>query len=128
MSNGDVRLVGGSSQYEGHVEVYYSGGWRSACYSGWNQEASSVVCKQLGYGLVAGVTSTSTGSSSDSVSVYCNGFENSLTECSISSYSYGCYSKAVVGCTNSSEHQLCLSVCVCVCACVRACVCVTVCM
>ena len=55
-----------------------------------------IVCKQLGYGLAAGVTSTYTGSSSGSVSVYCNGHETSLAECSISSSSYSCYSQAVV--------------------------------
>ena len=104
LSSGEARLVRGSSQYEGRVEVYYSGEWRTACFGGRGYDASRIVCKQLGYGLAAGVTSTYTGSSSGSVSVYCNGHETSLAECSISSSSYSCYSQAVVRCTNSSEY------------------------
>ena len=106
LSNGDTRLVGGSSQCGGRVEVYYSGGWHTACYSGWNQGASSVVCTQLGCGPADEVTSTYIPrSSSNSVSVYCNGDENNLAECRISSYTYSCYYQAVVVCANSSEYQ-----------------------
>ena len=56
--NGDVRLVGGSTQYEGRVEVcinqvwgtvcssrYYS--WRSYYY--WGTQDSNVICRQLGH-------------------------------------------------------------------------------
>ena len=58
--DGDVRLVGGNTQYEGRVEVcinrvwgtvcssrYSSWWWRSSYY--WGTPDSNVVCRQLGH-------------------------------------------------------------------------------
>ena len=47
--NGHIRLVEGSTQYEGRVEVCMNHIWGTVCSSMWGTLNSNVVCKQLGH-------------------------------------------------------------------------------
>ena len=44
-----MRLVGGSNEREGTVEVCLFGAWGTICSDGWGSTDAGVVCRQLGY-------------------------------------------------------------------------------
>ena len=80
-----LRLVGGSSESEGRVEVYHSGRWGTVCSRGWDLRDATVVCRQLGYGTAVGAPGHAAfGRGSGPIwydNVNCNGSEASLTQC-----------------------------------------------
>ena len=46
---GDVRLVNGSNEREGRVEVCIGRVWGTVCDHGWGYSFARVVCRQLGF-------------------------------------------------------------------------------
>ena len=45
-----MRLMGGSNNREGRVEVYIDGHWRTICrQSGWTETVAGFICSQLGF-------------------------------------------------------------------------------
>ena len=44
-----LRLSGGTTPYEGRVEVCLSGVWGVVCDDGWSSSDARVVCRQLGF-------------------------------------------------------------------------------
>ena len=83
-SNGTVRLVGGSSDNEGRVEIYY-GQWGTVCDDFWDLNDATVVCRQLGYvRAVFAYHSSQFGEGTGPIwldNIQCTGTESRLDQC-----------------------------------------------
>lgn len=44
-----VRLMGGSGQHEGHIQIHLKDQWRYICPNNWDMRDAKVVCRQLNY-------------------------------------------------------------------------------
>ena len=81
-----VRLAGGSTGYEGRVEVYYNGVWGTVCDDDWDLDDAQVVCTELGLGkATAALHRAFYGRGSGQIwldNVNCVGTEETLRNCS----------------------------------------------
>ena len=105
----DIRLVGGSANNEGRVEVFRSGHWQTVCDDGWDLNDADVACRQLEYGYaIRVVTNALFGRGAgeqwkDSFS--CNGNESRLENCFTSSSICSHSEDVGVICSISGEYR-----------------------
>ena len=55
-NEGDVRLIGGSNESVGRVEVCVDDMWGTVCSNSWDSTDGGVICSQLGYSRYSGST------------------------------------------------------------------------
>lgn len=53
-TDGEVRLVNGSTDMEGRVEICYNNIYHTVCDDFWDELEAEVVCRQLGFSTPPG--------------------------------------------------------------------------
>jgi len=80
-TEGNIRLVGGDKDSEGHMEVCHNSEWGIVCDNNWNNLEGIVVCHQLGFRCVAVTTNAYFGQGTGQIwfnNAYCSGSEFNL--------------------------------------------------
>ena len=81
-----TRLVGGSTENEGRLEVFYQGQWGTVCDDRWTASATDVACRSLGFQGGEGFSCCAEygGGMGPIVldNVICTGEEDSIASCS----------------------------------------------
>ncbi|XP_063960668.1 uncharacterized protein LOC129267820 [Lytechinus pictus] len=81
----EARLVGGDTEREGRVEVFYNGSWGTVCDDLWDMNDAVVACRMLGLGpALRAYTSTEFGAGEGPIvldNLECLGTEENLGEC-----------------------------------------------
>ncbi|XP_061095007.1 deleted in malignant brain tumors 1 protein-like [Conger conger] len=108
-----TRLVNGSDQCSGRVEIYHVGQWGTVCDNSWNMNDAEVVCRQAGCGrALDALSSAHFGQGSGPIwlgDVSCSGNESSLTQCQHPGFgSYNCshHEDAGVNCSVNLQTQI----------------------
>ncbi|XP_053063095.1 putative DMBT1-like protein [Acinonyx jubatus] len=106
----DLRLVGGSGQCSGRVEVLHQEAWGTVCDDLWDLNEAEVVCRQLGCGwAVSALGKAHFGPGSGDIfldNVQCSGMERSLGQCAHlgwSEHNCGHHEDAGVICSGAEE-------------------------
>ena len=116
-TNGELRLVGGSSEHEGNVEVCFNGRWGNICHDRWGITDAQAVCRILGYDSEAPALPTSSayfGQAVDNIifldEVQCIGNETNILDCpSVNPGDHDCSHFLDAGVICSGKSTSCIS-------------------
>ncbi|XP_033729953.1 deleted in malignant brain tumors 1 protein-like [Pecten maximus] len=80
----EIRLVGGSTQYEGRVEVRFNNQWGTVCIDDFENIEAVVICRQLQFSGGVAVTDGRFGPGTGQIwldNLACDGTEETLSQC-----------------------------------------------
>ncbi len=85
LSTVEIRLVDGSVDGSGRVEVYHAGRWGTICDDGWDSNEANVVCHMFNYSIGLARTHARFGAG-ERMPIWmdgleCSGSENSVFDC-----------------------------------------------